>query len=250
MQPMKKLIFKLFVAVVVIPALVAGTIFWLDRQGFFNLDQIEITIENRDINPQFLQPLVADLNANMEGYRGRSLWHLDLPKISAGTQKMKWIESIAISRRWPSRLQVTVQPKSVKLLFLSKAGDIFPIVEDGSFLPAVSTKTAPDVALLEGTAFESNLEMRKKAVKVISEIPRDGKFSHGKISELRFDPKEGFWATLIQSGIKVKMGEENIPLKSARVSQVLEYLETRQLEARVIDANLSKKVLVRLRKDP
>ena len=41
-----------------------------------------------------------------------------------------------------------------------------------------------------------------------------------------------------------------IPIKAQRVSQVLEYMETRQLEARVIDANLSKKVLVRLRKDP
>jgi cell division protein FtsQ len=39
-------------------------------------------------------------------------------------------------------------------------------------------------------------------------------------------------------------------LKAARVAQVIEYMETRQLEARVIDANLSKKVLVRLRKDP
>jgi cell division protein FtsQ len=247
---MKKMILKLFIAVVVIPASVVGMIFWLDREGFFNLDRIEITIENRDINPQFLQPLVADLNADLENNRGRSLWHLDLPKISSALEKLKWIESVAISRSWPTRLNVIVQPKTVKLLFLSKAGNILPIVADGSFLPPVTTKTAPDVTLLEGNLFESSLEMRKKAVKVISEVPREGKFSHPKISELRFDPKEGFWATLIQSGIKVKMGEENIPLKAARVSQVLEYLETRQLEARVIDANLSKKVLVRLRKDP
>jgi cell division protein FtsQ len=247
---MKKLILKLFIAVVVIPASVVGMIFWLDHQGSFNLDQIEITIENAEINPQFLQPLVADLKEDLEKNRGQSLWHLDLPKISREMERLRWIESIAISRSWPTRLNVKVQPKSVKLLFLSKTGDIYPVVADGTFLPPVTTKTAPDVTLLEGSSFEASLEMRKKAVKVISEVPREGKFSHPKISELRFDPKEGFWATLIQSGIKVKMGEENIPLKSARVSQVLEYLETRQLEARVIDANLSKKVLVRLRKDP
>jgi cell division protein FtsQ len=106
------------------------------------------------------------------------------------------------------------------------------------------------VALLDGEQFEKNIEMRKKAIRLMSEVPADGKFSKRNISELRYDPKEGFWATLIQSGIRVKIGEENIPLKSARVAQVIEYMETRQLEARVIDANLSKKVLVRLRKDP
>jgi cell division protein FtsQ len=56
--------------------------------------------------------------------------------------------------------------------------------------------------------------------------------------------------TLIKTGVRVKMGEDQMALKAARVSQVVDYLETRQFDARVIDANLSKKVLVRLRKDP
>ena len=99
-------------------------------------------------------------------------------------------------------------------------------------------------------AFEKNIEMRKKAISAVQEIPVEGKFSRKNISALHFDQKTGFWATLIESGMKVKMGEDRIALKSARVSQVLEYMESRGLEARVIDANLSKKVLVRLRKDP
>jgi cell division protein FtsQ len=117
-------------------------------------------------------------------------------------------------------------------------------------LESVSQKAAPDVALIQGDIFEKNLDVRQRAVKTIDEIPHTGKFSQKNISELRFDPKQGFWATLIGTGMRVKLGEEQISLKSARVSQVIEYMETRQLEARVIDANLSKKVLVRLRKDP
>jgi cell division protein FtsQ len=39
-------------------------------------------------------------------------------------------------------------------------------------------------------------------------------------------------------------------LKADRVGQVLDYLEKHELDARVIDANLTKKVLVRLRKRP
>ena len=247
---MKKLIFKVFLAAVVIPAGVIGMIHWLNKSGFFNLDHIEIAIENGQQNSQYLQPLVADLDRRLEKYRNQSLWDLDLSKISAQIGELNWIEGNYLSRSWPTRLNVRITPKDVKLLYLSKMGDMFPIVEDGSFLSVVSSRQAPDVALLEGEVFEKNIEMRKKAVQTIAEIPLDGKFSKKNISELRYDPKEGFWATLIQSGIKVKIGEENIPLKAARVSQVIEYMETRELEARVIDANLSKKDLVRLRKDP
>lgn len=250
MSPVKKLVLKMFVAVILIPSAVVGTIFWLDRGGFFNLDHIEITIENGQQNSKYLQPLVAELDRKLEGYRGRSLWKLDLPEISNQIQSLKWTEGNFLSRSWPTRLSVRIIPKDVKLLYISKTGDMLPVVEDGSFLSGVTSKNAPDVTLLEGEHFEKNIEMRKKAIRLMSEIPVDGKFSKRNISEIRYDSKEGFWATLIQSGIKVKIGEENIPLKSARVSQVIEYMETRQLEARVIDANLSKKVLVRLRKDP
>jgi cell division protein FtsQ len=143
-----------------------------------------------------------------------------------------------------------VAPREVKLLFVNADGSLSPIVEDGNFLPSVSAKEAPDVALLEGEIFLKDTRLRKQAVGVINEIPKDGRFSQKTISEMSFDSKEGFWATLIQSGIRVKLGEENIPIKALRVGQVIEYMETRNLQARVIDADLSKKVLVRLRKDP
>lgn len=85
---------------------------------------------------------------------------------------------------------------------------------------------------------------------MIDEIPTEGKFSQKRISEIRHDSKDGFWMTMMKTGLRVKMGEDNFALKASRVGQVIEYMENRQLEARVIDANLSKKVLVRLRKDP
>ena len=209
-----------------------------------------MTIENANINQSYLKPLVAELDQQLEANRGLSLWKLDLAKISEQALQKPWIESLAISRSWPSRLNLRILPKDVKLLYVSSSGELYPIVEGGIMLPSVTPKTSPDVTLLQGEEFEKNLELRKKAVKAIQEIPVTGKFSQRNISELRYDAKEGFWATLIQSGLRVKMGEDQFSLKSARVSQVIEYMESRQLEARVIDANLSKKVLVRLRKGP
>ncbi|HEY1080413.1 MAG TPA: cell division protein FtsQ/DivIB, partial [Bdellovibrio sp.] len=138
----------------------------------------------------------------------------------------------------------------VKLLFMAKGGKLMPIIRDGTFLQEVDSKEAPDVALVEGEVFLKKPELRKKAVEVLEQIPSEGSFSKKTISEIRYDSKEGFWMTLIKTGVQVKMGEDQMSLKAARVSQVVDYLESRQFDARVIDANLSKKVLVRLRKDP
>ena len=70
--------------------------------------------------------------------------------------------------------------------------------------------------------------------------------SRTKLSEVSYDRRDGYWIQLIDSNVKIKFGENDFAMKSARVSQVLEYLEKKDLKARVIDANLSKKVLVRL----
>lgn len=247
---MKKIILSLIFGVVVIPLSVAGVIYSLDQSGFFNLDNIQIVVENSDGQSNFLKPLISELDHQIDQSRGTSLWNLDLKKIEAQVTAHSWIEQVSLTRRWPSQLRVLVIPREVKLVFVNNDGSLWPIVADGNFLPAVSAKEAPDVALLDGEVFKKDTALRKKAVSVMDEIPKDGRFSRKTISEMNFDAKEGFWATLIQSGIRVKLGEENIPLKSARVGQVLEYMETRNLQARVIDADLSKKVLVRLRKGP
>jgi hypothetical protein len=161
-----------------------------------------------------------------------------------------WIERAMISRSWPATLSLKIVPYEVKLLYMAKAGKLVPIIKDGSFLTPVEAKQAPDVALLQGESFANKNELRKKAVDVIEQIPAEGSFSRKTISEIRYDGKEGFWMTMIKTGVQVKIGDDQVALKANRVSKVVDYLENRQFDARVIDANLSKKVLVRLRKDP
>ncbi|HEX7672873.1 MAG TPA: cell division protein FtsQ/DivIB [Bdellovibrio sp.] len=248
---MKKLIFKLIFGFIVLPASLAGTLFYLNKNGFFNIQKIDIVLENPTPGQeQFLKPNVDALEAALAKYKGTSLWHIKLRGLSKEVGTFAWIENSMISRSWPSTLSVKVRPYEVKLLFMSKNGKLIPIIKDGSFLEPIEPKQAPDVALLDGDSFAKKNELRKKAVNVIEQIPAEGSFSKKTISEIRFDDKEGFWMTMIKTGIRVKIGEDQVALKAARVSQVVDYLETRQFDARVIDANLSKKVLVRLRKDP
>jgi cell division protein FtsQ len=247
---LKKLILKLFVAFVVLPSVVAGSMYWLNEKGFFNVNQVEIVLVDSQGQVNFYSPMVDKLEKQMLSFKGQSLWSLKLSQVIAILNAQNWIEDHSISRSWPSVLKVKIKPHDIKLVYLGKGGKYRPIITDGSFLDSVDSKQAPDVTLLEGEVFAQRKELRQKAVEVLKEIPEEGSFSKKTISEMHYDSKDGFSMTLMKTGIQVKIGDELVALKSARVSQVVDYLQTRQFDARVIDANLSKKVLVRLRNDP
>lgn len=248
---MKKLIVKLIFGFIILPASIAGTLYYLNRGGFFNIKKIEVVVDNPVPGQDaFIKPLVTELEKNLSHYQGSSLWDIKLKAVSQNLAAFDWIEDSSLKRSWPSSLTVRVKPYEVKLLYMQKNGGLVPIIKDGTFLQPVETKQAPDVAVLDGEVFRQKPELRKKAVDVVEQMPSAGSFSKKTISEVRYDNKEGFWMTMIKTGIQVKIGDDQVALKAARVSQVVDYLETHQFDARVIDANLSKKVLVRLRKDP
>ena len=248
---MKRLLIQILVIFVILPGGIAGLLYSLDKKGFFNITQVEVLLEEAPAGQEaFLEPRVQNLSAELLKYKGQSLWSIRLKPLSREVRDENWVQALNIKRSWPNTLSVIVKPHEVKMLLLSKSGTLLPLIESGEVLDAVEASRAPDVALLDGEDFAKSKELRQKAVAVMNEIPAKGTFSKQSISEVRYDDKEGFWMTMIKTGIRVKMGEEQMAIKAARVSQVVDYLESHQFDARVIDANLSKKVLVRLRKDP
>ncbi len=227
---------------------VGGSFYLLDRNGFFLLSDFDLQVEENENIKNYLNPKKSEIIEAMKSFQGVSLWDLDIQKVSLYLQGQSWIESYRISRVWPDKIRIEVNPKEVVFLFQNRKEDLIPVVKDGSLLPKVDLRTAPDVAIAHGNAFEKSVEMRKKTAQWLKELPPKGPFSADRIAEIQYEPKDGFGATLIQSGIKVRLGsEEKMPLKAQRVSQVLEYIQHRNLEAKLIDADLSKKVLVRLK---
>lgn len=248
---MKKLILKLFFVLIVLPGSIFGSLYYLNQNGYFNISEVEIVLRNPSQGQeQFLNPFVSSAKEYLDKYKGASLWDVKLSQIAADFKDQEWVKTLNIKRSFPNTLSVIIEPVQVKLLYVSKADGLVPVVEEGRILKPVKIQQAPDVVLLDGSEFKNSEELRKRAVEVIEQIPETGSFSRATISEMRYNKKDGFWMTMIKTGVQVKMGEDQFPLKSARISKVVDYLETNRFDARVIDANLSKKVLVRLRKGP
>lgn len=245
-----KTLWRLLVLLIVVPLAVGATLWLLEQRGSFNLDHIDILLTKNNDQSRFMRPLVEDLDAQLEKLRGQSLWRINLIGMSHQLTALPWVAEIQMHRNWPDRLEIRIVPKEVKFLFVGKGGQLFPVMEDGTFLNPVSAEARPDVVLLRGDDFVQNKELLGRALKAFEDFPNDGSFSKKTISEIHFSVKEGFWATLMKDAINVKLGDDHVVVKADRVSQVLDYLEAHQLDARVIDANLTKKVLVRLRKGP
>lgn len=202
----------------------------------------------------FSKPYLDKLNQELSLYKGQSLWRLSLSQVSDKLKAKSWIKDFRISRSWPNAINVEIEPKILSLLYVDQKrlaeGFVRPVTTDGAILPEVDTAQAPPLAMLKGEVFVKDEAKRKTAVELLKSLPEEGKLSHKIISEIGFDNKEGYWVEVAKTNIKIKLGEDQFAVKSARVSQVLDYLEKRDLKARVIDANLSKKVLVRLQQTP
>ena len=241
---------KLLIGLVAVPSLVLGSFYVLDRHGFFNVEKIEIALDDSGQKVNHLKAQAAALEQMLERQRGHSLWSLNLENLSFEVEKLPWVKSSHLVRVWPSTLRLKILPQTVPLVYRSDRGELFPVLANGMLLESVPAVAVPDVVILTGDVFAKKIKLRAAAAEVIEKIPESGTFSRKTISEMGYDSKEGFWMSLMTSGLRVKLGENDFSLKSQRVSQVVDYLENHKFDARVIDANLSQKVLVRLRKDP
>lgn len=248
---MIRTILKLISVLIILPLTLFVVYKHLDAEGFFRLQKIDIIIKSdKDSSVAYLQPWIEKLDVQLEKFKNTSIAELDLKKIYKDASDINWIQQILITRQWPSALKVEIVPQKIKFLYMSKKGFLIPVMEDGRFLDPINPSLAPDVAILSGDVFIDRPELRSKAIQILDEIPDKGIFSPTNISEIKYETKEGFWLSLVKTGIQVKMGEDQFVVKGARVNQVLEYLDTNDFKARVIDATLSQKVLVRLRKGP
>lgn len=242
---------KLFILIVVIPGFIIALIYQLNRKSFFDIQKVELTILNQDsAQERFLIPLHEVLQNKLDSHRGISLIEISISQLNQTLKNVDWIREFHIQRVWPRKLKVSVVPEKVRMLVVKKSGLFVPVLESGKVLNEISSEFAPDVVLIHSEELLQNREMRERALAFLSELPTEGSFSLSEISEFKIDPREGFVAKLMRDGAFVKLGEDQIAIKAARVGKVVEYLQTKQFQARVIDANLSKKVLVRLRKDP
>ncbi len=224
--------------------------------GLFEVKGVPVEFVFNDENAQGrgMTPAEAQLKdrieASVKPLNGKRIWEIDLDDVRTTLVRDEWVKDILISRALPNELRVRVSPKNAVLLLVNKKGEFVPVTDDAELLNPLPLSVIPDVPLLRGEIFGSDLDRRKAAVEFVGELDTQGVLSRRNVSEIAWTNEDGFVLTLIHPKVEVKLGESKVDLKVLRVAQVLNYLSANNLKGRVIDASFSKKVLVRLRKGP
>lgn len=231
-------------------ALVLGAPFILQREGFFKIEKVEVTLNDGVMMPAWLQAEWKELLSDSQKFKGQDLWSLDMENVIQQVKMRPWVRQVSLSRSWPDGMVLSIDLKELKALGRAKKGNLLPILEDGTILPSEQMASFVSLPILSGEIKIDNKERVQEALHLLSLFSGQGVLSIDRVSELGFHSKEGYWILVMPFATKVRWGFSDFEKKISRVKQVMEYLDSRQIGARVIDADLSKKVVVRLRKTP
>lgn len=183
-------------------------------------------------------------------YKDQWIWDIDLKQVMGDVLRDKRVANVKVQRRFPARLDVQVEPQSALALILDDNQKWYPLFYDATVWSEVARDEVPDLPILRGSKFLKNNELRIAATNLLTQLPDSGVFAKSQISEIEFFKHKGFVLHLNRP-MQVLIGNNLNDFKSKvpRIQKVLSYLESKGMSGRVIDARLSKKVVVKLRND-
>ncbi|MEQ1876675.1 MAG: FtsQ-type POTRA domain-containing protein [Bdellovibrionia bacterium] len=219
------------------------------KSGLFKVTHIELKTSEDKAAQAMFEVHGPGLSLKLARFKGREIWNVDVGEIAASVHDLSWIRGVSVRRVFPNTIRLDIDAKPVSAVVVTDAGKLVPISTDSSLLPPLPATKFPDVPIVRDRRILRDQKLRSLTVQLLRELPADGLLSAKNIAEVSSDHDDQFWLSLIEDGLQIKIGIENVPLRAARVEKVLEYLRSNQLQARVIDADFSKKVVVKLRKD-
>ena len=218
------------------------------KGGLFRIRQIDIHIRNSNDTHAF-QRWMGGLESELKNYRQQNIWSVHLDELAKGLARVTWIQSFEIVRHYPNTLVIELETVEPIALYLNNSGELALLGKRGELLPPILKDEALELPLVQVNALVQRPDTRGKIAALLNQLPREGKFSLKNMSDVFLGTTGDIWLTHARTHSQIRLGEQNIPIRSARVSKVVDYLESNKLNWRVIDADYSKKVLVRLRND-
>jgi cell division septal protein FtsQ len=239
-------------------AIVAAALcFLLVFGGYLALTSNQLKVQMIEVNliedsdPSFLfSKIKSDLEPRFAGFLGSFIWNVDLDQALDMVSRDRRIKEAQVARRWPNRLEVSIQPhRALGNILPDRSNLVYPLSYDGGILPPVENSQAADAPLLRGKVFLKNEAVRDLVLALLRALPDEGFVSSKSVSEVLYSDKDGLILLLNLDGSRVVLGREDFSKRLLYVEQVVRYLQNENIRGRVIDARFQKKVVVRPRND-
>ena len=185
------------------------------------------------------------LKQKWQSLKGKNLWSVRVSHIKKELSYEPWIKEFQVQRKWPDKLKILLKPQKILAVEVSDQALVIPFSENGdSLLPSPLTQSplAPVLRYSQQSLLQ-NKQVRAKLAHFLSYLPDQGYVSLSHIDEVTIE-QDQIWLHLLKERIKIRLGQKDLPVRIARVEKVLGYLKSQGLENRIIDADLSSKVLV------
>lgn len=199
----------------------------------------EILIEGSNLDTRYRPLLVTKI--------GDPFWKLSLIKEVENLKQQRWVESVEVRRQLPTTIVISIQERKPVAIVGDKKGNFSLIDKRSNYIDHVEMAEAPDLPLLLGDSLVKGRALREQGLDLIQQLPAEGALSKQDLSHVEYDPEKGFVLTLQKTGIQIKLGKDNIPLRIDRARRVVQYLGQHNITGKVVDADFSKKVLVQTR---
>lgn len=219
-------------------------------KGFFRIQTIEFAIESDEKDLPAWSSLNKEVEAVLDSLKGRSLIVVSLKDIKMKLDRFRSIQNLQVIKSWPRTLRIQYSLPPLKAVASLQRNRFHALSSQGQWIGPLSWSQLPKRPWLRGSWMEKKPDLLPQALGLIDILPKAGGITLDKISEIGFNEGDGFAVTLVKTGQQIIFGYDDFEVKALRANQVLNYLQNRNLESCVIDANFSKKVLVRLRNQP
>ncbi len=216
----------------VVILLVAGLVPWATGKVLGAMDQQILAI---DVNGDFIGDSRVAIERQAGKWIGKSYFSTDLSEIKADLERRPWVETVAVRRVWPDRLELNVREKKPLAYWtdgrlVSRKGELFmpPNPEVAGRLPQLA---GPDE--------------RVRDVINMARTMSDKLAGHGLgFSGLSLE-RRGAWTLRLANGIEVVLGRDQVAKRFERFITVYENrLISRSDEVSRVDARYTNGVAV------
>ena len=172
-----------------------------------------------------------------------SIFKTEVDKVKDAVLAHPFVKEVSIKRLYPFSLVIEVKEKVASALWVSQAGDIQVLDENGVPFRELSKEDTRNMFVVHAKDQAS----AKSVFNQVNGWIREGAIKKDSISEVVYN--EGS-ITLINlaDGVEIILGKEDQKARLKRASQVLEDVRKRGLRIRCIDARFDKGAIIKERK--
>ncbi len=172
---------------------------------------------------------------------GDNLFHIPMTEVQHRVSAHPWVAEVAVRRKLPHRLWIYVTEREPVAVMLGKTTQY--VDAKGATFPA-GAEGLEDLPVMTGFA-EALPEDLTKAIALMASYQRHALAAELGLSEVHFDPAQGFSVVGSQTPVMIRLGWNNFDTKLDQFQSLWPSMRTRGGTPSYVDTNVSGKVIAK-----